>query len=356
MIVTGGLKDTILKASTPFQIGGQEGNRPQQHLFVIKSVIAKYKHDGLGLIAQIYDITAFFDKESLRDVMNSLHEAGVDSKAYRTYFLLNKNASIQIRTGCGVTHETDVGEIIGQGSPGGALVSQLNLDMGMNEHFEGSSDEVKYGGVKIQPEIFQDDILRLAPDVASARAGNVKIDSVMKQKQLQLNDTITGYILMGDPTIANVTRRELSAVPLMCGSIKTKEKNEDKYLGDMLAESLSQSILATINDRQAKVRGAMMEAKLLVEDFRSQAIGGILSGLDLWEAAIIQTLLYNCSIWMEIGKVAEDKLEDLQLYYLRLLLAVPVSCPKVALCLHMGSLAMKYSIWIEKVILIFHLR
>ena len=118
MVVTGGLKEKILSSSSPFQIGGQEGNRPQQHLFVIKSVIAKYAQEDLGLVVQIYDISAFFDKESLRDVMNSLYDAKVNPKASRAYYLLNKNSRIQIVTGCGMTEETDVGEIIGQGSPG----------------------------------------------------------------------------------------------------------------------------------------------------------------------------------------------------------------------------------------------
>ena len=80
-----------------------------------------------------------------------------------------------------------------------------------------------------------------------------------------------------------------------------------------------------------------------------------MAGLDLWESAIIHTLLYNCSTWMEINKEAEDKLEDLQLYYLRLLLAVPVSCPKVALRLHTGTLSMKYRVLIEKVMLVYHM-
>ena len=124
-------------------------------------------------------------------------------------------------------------------------------------------------------------LVRLAPDVASARAGNVKIDTVMKQKQLNLHNDKTCYIMMGDKVIVNVNRRELAAVPLMCGDIVTKEKTEYKYLGDMLAGTLALSVLATIKDRESKVRGAMLEAKVLVEDFRSQALGGILSGLDL---------------------------------------------------------------------------
>ena len=57
-----------------------------------------------------------------------------------------------------------------------------------------------------------------------------------------------------------------------------------------------------------------------------------------------------------MDKEAEDLLQDLHLHYLRLILAVPVSCPKVALRLHTGMLAMKYRVWVEKVMLAYHLR
>ena len=54
----------------------------------------------------------------------------------------------------------------------------------------------------------------------------------------------------------------------MCGDIVTTEREKDKYLGDILTGSLSLSVLATIKDRESTVRGAMIEAKLLAEDFR----------------------------------------------------------------------------------------
>ena len=50
MVMTGGLKDSIIAASSPYQIGGQEGNRSQQHLFVLKSVISSYLSRGKGII------------------------------------------------------------------------------------------------------------------------------------------------------------------------------------------------------------------------------------------------------------------------------------------------------------------
>ena len=67
-------KKQILSASSPYQIGGQEGNRPQQHLFVIRSVIARQRKMGKMVMINLFDLTAFFDKESLRDVMSTLYE------------------------------------------------------------------------------------------------------------------------------------------------------------------------------------------------------------------------------------------------------------------------------------------
>ena len=179
-MVVSEMKKPILMASTPYQIGGQEGNRPQQHLFTVRSMMSLYQKLGKMLWINVYDLSAFFDRESLRDVMNTLHEVKVHPKAYRTFYLLNKNTSIQVKTGTGMSESADVGEIIGQGSGGAALASQVNLDKGMDDMFCGSSDEMMYGSVRIQPIIFQDDILRLGDTLASVKAGNEKINHVMQ--------------------------------------------------------------------------------------------------------------------------------------------------------------------------------
>ena len=92
--------------------------------------------------------------------MNTLHELGIDNKAYRTWYKLNANTRIRVKTGVGYSDWSDEGPMIGQGTGGGALVSQVNLDKGMMEMFRGSDDEVSYGGVRILPVMFQDDVMR----------------------------------------------------------------------------------------------------------------------------------------------------------------------------------------------------
>ena len=47
----------------------------------MKSILAKYKHENKLIMLQAFDISKFFDKETLPDVMNTLHELGKDNKA-----------------------------------------------------------------------------------------------------------------------------------------------------------------------------------------------------------------------------------------------------------------------------------
>ena len=110
----------------------------QEHLFSLKSVIALKTHLQEGIIFQLYDIRKFFDHESLRDVMDTLHEIDINPKVYRAWFLMSQNTRISVKTGVGVTAEAGVGEAFGQGTVGGALTSQVNIDKGVNRYFMGS--------------------------------------------------------------------------------------------------------------------------------------------------------------------------------------------------------------------------
>ena len=188
------IKQCIVKETSKFQIGGIEKHRPQEHLFSVKSVLAMYSENDEDIIFQLYDIQNFFDKENLRDAMNTLHKIGVDPKMYRAWFNLNKNTVIRVKNGTGYSDWEEAGELIGQGTGGGALVSSVNLDSDVNEFFEGSSSEVIYGGIRLQPLMFQDDVVRLAGNLASARAGNERLARVTKLKQLEMHPDKTDPI------------------------------------------------------------------------------------------------------------------------------------------------------------------
>ena len=115
-------KAPLLKNSTRFQVGGQTGHRPEELLFCLKSVLARYLAEGRVMIGQCHDVAKFFDKEVASDTFDVLYRRGVEPEVCRLWALLG-NTSIQIRTGVGMTDKEDIGVVIGQGTIEDALAS-----------------------------------------------------------------------------------------------------------------------------------------------------------------------------------------------------------------------------------------
>ena len=287
-IVVKEMDQHIQKATSIFQIGGKAGHRPQEHLFCVKSIIARNVIMKKKLIILVcYDITGFFDKEVLVDAMDELHCIGVDPRAYRLFYGLNESTRVRVRTGCGYSDWGEVGELLGQGSGGAAKVSALNLSRKLDNGFEGSEELAKYGSVKQQPYSFQDDVLIPVDNIEGLLAVNVKMTSVMNSMQTKLNQTKSGYILMGPKKLVEEARWRLTLSPAMCGDVCMKELGQEKWLGDMFAGGLKESVMATITSRQGKVRRAALEIMNTVQDYRAQRVGGFLTGLLLWESCCI---------------------------------------------------------------------
>ena len=76
-LVVAASKDKMLDNMTKFQIGTKPGHRAQEHLFVLKSVIALYLHYNRAVIISMWDVSKFFDREVLSDCMNELYKSKV---------------------------------------------------------------------------------------------------------------------------------------------------------------------------------------------------------------------------------------------------------------------------------------
>ena len=66
-LATNKMKQCILEKSTKYQVGGQPGHSPEQHIFSIKSVWQLLEMREQGIIITLVDIVAFFDKENIYD-------------------------------------------------------------------------------------------------------------------------------------------------------------------------------------------------------------------------------------------------------------------------------------------------
>ena len=115
----------------------------------------------------------------------------------------------------------------------------------------------------------------------------------------------------------------------MIGAMIIKEKSQEPYLGDMLdSRGLTESVQATIKDREAKVKGSTNELRSIIEVFIMQAIGGMKALIDLYKAFIIPSLLNICSTWFNIDQKYKDSLDAIQDLFGRVLLQLPASTPR----------------------------
>ena len=77
-------------------------------------------------------------------------------------------------------------------------------------------------------------------------------------------------------------------------------------------------------------------------------LGGISSGLDIFNLAILPAFIYNAETWLDLPKQTLERLETLQNTLLRCLLGVPVSAPTPALHWDVGQLSMEHKVNVKK--------
>ena len=134
-------------------------------------------------------------------------------------------------------------------------------------------------------------------------------------------------------------------------------KQSDIYLGDVLHEGgLAKSVMATVDKRYGRIFSAIIEVSKILEDYRIDVIGGLSVGLEIFELAVIPSLLNNAETWTEMNSETETKLESLQNLMFRHIFAVPMSTPKPILRWDLGQLSVKEKIHIRKLCFLHHLK
>ena len=66
-LVVSAAKDKMIENMTKFQIGTKPGHRAQEHLYVLKSVIALHLMYNKPIILSMWDVSKFFDREALSE-------------------------------------------------------------------------------------------------------------------------------------------------------------------------------------------------------------------------------------------------------------------------------------------------
>ena len=114
-IVVNKIKPVIEENISPFQIGAIPGHRPEEHLFVFKSVLALVEENDEAISSQLVDLAKFFDSEWLVDIMSEMYRGKIRGKPYRLIYELNKRTNITVRTSVGDSKSIETKENMAQG-------------------------------------------------------------------------------------------------------------------------------------------------------------------------------------------------------------------------------------------------
>ena len=87
-----------------------------------------------------------------------------------------------------------------------------------------------------------------------------------------------------------------------------------------------------------------------------QALGSLMSAWILWEKALVPSLISGARTWLGDCTKAAELFYSIQQYYLRIILSVPKSTPKIAMQAEMNAIGFKWRIWLEKCILLRRIR
>ena len=348
-LITAKMKDKIVSTTPPMQIGGMPKSQPSEHLYVLKTWIKQIEENDDSGVYCVYDMKKFFDIESLSDCMSCLRDkVGIDAKTYRMWFNLNDKTRISVKTSVGESGTAMIRDSIAQGSFGAALVSSVNIGTAIDEAFKDHTT-AEVGEVDLNCLILQDDISNMNSNVDQARISCNIIDSTLREKMLQLNYDKSKFLVFGKPKEKRKILKILDKSPLTMNNVVIGNSEVEKYLGDYIHEKgLQASIDYTIKDRMRKL---FTKKEEIIQIANSSVMSGLRNSrtaFNLFESSIIPALLNNCETWIDIQEKHITDLQNFQEKFIRRVLHLPNSAPKVLLAYDTGMWNMSWRIKLKK--------
>ena len=171
-----------------------------------------------------------------------------------------------VRTPVGDSDKRNTGENWGQGTIEGAIASAKNLDGGVNDFFQTSDYEFFFSTLKLQPMLYQDDLIRACQDPVSAQHGVDRLECLADTKLLDYIWSKCCTIFLGDCKARLQLEESFERQPTLLYGKPIKLEPYATYLGDRLSHNLSHSVTLTLNQRIGLAKKALMEINLIIED------------------------------------------------------------------------------------------
>ena len=331
-------KAKIREYISPLQTGGAEGKTTVDHIMVLSEIIRRNRKMGKKTYILFGDAVKCFDKLWLKDCLVEMYKAGCNLQDIQIMYQLNKETEITVDTPLGKTEKFKVGEIVKQGTVLGPDLCCIETDQINNI---GESQERHVGKQIVGILVFMDDVMS-AGTAEEIRKAIRNFAEMEKLKKFTFGLKKTKFMIMktGKGKDEIIMERVKSGV--------VGQTDEYKYVGVLLSEE--GNLLKHLEDKKKKMKGQVVAMKSLAS-YHNLGPLFVTVRLQLYEACIIQSMLYNIEGWTNLTREELQKLESIQLNALCTLLHLPKTTPYHALLNELGMWRMEERIMYRKIML-----
>ena len=281
----------------------------------------------------------------LEECINNLYEAGITDDKLAMIYEGNKTNKVAVKTPGGMTERITIERIVTQGGVTGPLCCSVQTDAIGKRSLETGEHLYMYKGTIGIPTLAMiDDLATVSECGINSVKDNSYVNAMIEQDKQSFNGKKCHQMHVGQSS---------PCCPILrAHTMEMEIVNEEKYIGDMVANDGKHS--KNIALRRGKGIGISNE---IIAILNSMYLGPhhFRIALVLRQAMLVTVLLQNAGTWLRLSKENIQKLESIDLMFLRKLLRTPISTPKAGLYLETGCVPLRYIIKKRRIMYLHHI-
>ena len=329
------------KKVNPLQAGSTTNRSCSDNMFLLRGVLnhARYLNKPVYLLA--YDFTQCFDSLWLEDCLLSLWDLGVSNQLIGMMFKMNQYANVTINTPHGKTDKFGVERIVKQGTVLGPDLCSCSTAEMADENVGG----VGVGSFNVGALLYVDDMILLCTNDVEASETHLRAVGFSIKKRLKFSHEKCFLLI--------AFKKKQDAVPDLDidGSPVALTKTV-KVLGDLFNDKGNNKDL--INDRIKRGNASIVNSISLCTELNLGKYS-LVTLILLYQAVFLQSVLFNSQAWSDIKRTEFDRLQVVQLKYLKRSMKVPSSCPNAATFLEFGVIPIEGEIHSRQLSFLHHI-
>ena len=306
-----------------YQNGGVKGRSSADNLLILSEIIRQNKKLNRKTYIVYGDAVKCFDKLWLRDCLVELYKADCLPQDIQMMYLMNQDTVIEVVTPSGTTEKVEIGEIAKQGTVLGPTFCCVETDQ-INKI--GDDQERLLGNQKVAILIFVDDVM-------SAGSADDARRAIRNMAEMEVIKKFTYGLKKTNYMVVDSARGKAETITEKVKSGAVTETDEYKYVGFWVNKQGNCQL--QILKKKGKIKGEVIALKS-VASYHNMGETYINVRLELYDACIIQSLLFNMEAWCQQSKGEIKKLEQVQAKTLCTLLELPKSTPYIGLLSELG--------------------